>query len=293
MKARNVADRILDDPRGRSEAEWLDVLDYLVSRLSDATGACLEIGRYWIDDTGASASICVCIRAKAPLPGVDSDCWEAVACLSGQARGAWADAYAFPFLRGSAVTAEGRIADLGPDVEFEDPWTYRFAAGEFQSQGWWPADGPGEWAGIKAPGDEYMLCIDCRPVSTEFSEGEPIYVDLRPAACAPPHTDLRVGHGASNSPRISLVYVERNREGANLVPWGSRPARSNSQHAETIDRITESSHGTLRLDLSAFQIRGGWIPSKYHVSVRVQNFHEPDSWSWTSEVSVPLEFTIR
>ena len=50
--------------------------------------------------------------------------------------------------------------------------------------------------------------------------------------------------------------------------------------------------GRYWVSLSRFRIRGGWIPGRYHVAIRLQNFHDPEDWLITSEVSESLKVRI-
>lgn len=292
MRRRDIADQINDDPRGRTETEWLDSLEFLVSRLSDATGAYLELGRYWIEDFPghSGAGMSARVRSKKPLRGVNCDYWEAAICLSGGHRGARADAFVIPYLRGSRITSEGRMADRSSQGE-EEFWWFNFTGGEFQSKGSsWP-DGPGEWSWVKQPGDEYQQNVDCRISQSSIRNDAPVYVDVIVSDLA--HIKTYRNRLRPSTPRISLLHVNRNREHANLVPWNFRPPRPGSQDVLTVDDGQTTGRDALQIDLRRLRVRGGWLPGRYHLSLRVQNFHKPDDWSWSSEISAPINFEIE
>jgi len=290
MKKHDLADRIHDDPRGRTETEWLNSLDFLVDRLSEATSSHLELGRYWISDFlgHASAGMSARVRSKQPLKGVESDYWECAICLSGQDGNAWADAYIIPYLQSSRVTSLGRMADRSIQYE-EQFWWFNFANGNFENKGWSYPDGPGEWSWVERPGDEYQQYVECDLHKTTFNLGDPVNLNVTASTIADAKKHRQ--RPRSSLPRISLIHVNRDREHTNLAPWTARPPRHNSQDAVTIDDLKVAGRDSIKLNLSAFRIRGGWTPGKYHVSLRLQNFHQADHSSWSSEISAP--FVIR
>ncbi len=291
MKYRNIANQIHNDPRGRSEDKWINTLKFLVSRLAYATSSNLHIGRYWISDIPGDviAASGARVRAKSPFPYVESDYWEAAICYTGNKEHAYSDVFAFPFLKGSPVTSRGRIADFGEVIELDEFWWFQFVDGEFKSKGWSFPDGLGEWGWITKPGDEYLQCIKVTLISAEFQPGSPIE-----ATISVPLLDkiyATRSHPNISVPRVSLVHVNRNRENTNLVPWNCYPPRINSRNIQLLDQLTVSK-STLKIDLTSFNIRGGWVPGKYHMSLRLQNFHEIGDWTATSEISEPFKFII-
>jgi len=136
----------------------------------------------------------------------------------------------------------------------------------------------------------------------QFAGDAPIHVDID-ASAASGRVNASRSHLADikdyrgslrpSVPRISLIHVNRNREGTNLVPWTAHPPRPNSQDVLTIDGLRQISHDTLRIDLRSFRVRDGWTPGKYHVSLRAQNFHRPNDRCWSSEISAPQNFEVR
>ena len=128
---------VLADPRGRSEAEWLDVMEFALTRLTELAGPAIEVGEYWLDvgATSASASLGARIRASGPLLWTTSDCWEAAFCISGGIEGAHVDVFAFPFLKGSTINRAGRIEDLADDKNVDEFWLH-YADGRWEERGW-------------------------------------------------------------------------------------------------------------------------------------------------------------
>jgi hypothetical protein len=292
MRRREIADNINKDPRGRTETEWLDTLDYLVARLSAATSAYIEVGRYWINDfpDHGGASLTARVRSKKPLPGVDSDYWEAAVCLSGAHRSAWSDAYVIPYLKGSRVTSKGRLVDCSTEGAEEFCW-FKFAGNDFEPKGWTFPEGPGEWLWVEKPGDEYQQIVNCHQLALKVDVEAPIYIDCVVPEIASIKNYRR--RSRPSTPRMSLLHVNRNREHTNLVPWNASPPRPTSQDVVTLNDVQSIGRDVLRLDLRLLRIRGGWIPGNYHLSMRVQNFHKEDDWSWSSEISAPLKFEIE
>jgi hypothetical protein len=284
---------IYSAPRGRTEDEWLDVADRLIASLAEVTGCSLEIGRYHGTggfEEGASVSLGVRVRSKQGLPFVPSDYWEAAICVTADDRGTWADVFAFPFLRGSAVTPKGRIADQGPSAEIDRFWWFQYADQRWQSRGWTYPEGLGEWAWVKEPGDDYAASPMCRPTATMFHADAPILVDVELG-------DLRIGppfcfrDADVGVARVSLLSVNRDRECTNIVPWSKRPLRSNSPHVQRFRHPNDSIGNAIRVGLDRWHIRRGWIPGKYSVRLRLQYKHH-NSKDFLSVVSEPFKFMI-
>ena len=286
-KSNDTAERIAAFPGGQSENEWLNAFEYLRSALSDSLETHAYLGCYCIDDFPgyANAGGGARIRAGTGVPGVASDSWEAVLCWSGnRGKRARASALIFPFLNGSAVQPDGRIDDLGPNAEVEQFLLYRFQNGSFIDSGWHCADGPGEWAHVTVPDTIYNRDLAVSLPAEAIGQGS-INVDLT----IPELPKIRSRLGAEA--RISLIHVNRNREGTNLVPWTANPP-TNLRHTQSLTSGSSSSTDRLRIRLDKFNIRGGWIPGKYHLSLRVQNCHKPTDWAWSSAISSSFELTI-
>jgi hypothetical protein len=275
MKKWDVADQILNDPQDRSESEWLDVLEYLVAKLAEATSVHLELGRYWINDS----SLTVRVRSKQPLQGVESDCWDAAVCFSGNGRGAWSDVYVLPYLQGVRNELSLRHAD--------DVFWFQFKDGTFHGKGWLAA-GNGEWEWVTQPGDEYQQLVECRITNTAIIQGLPVIIDLKILNTSFKDECRELRH--TSHLRVSLVHVTRGHESTNLVPWSIRPPRAKSNQILSNNDVDLKENNTLRIDLRRFRIRGGWIPGKYRVSIRVQNMEE--GWNWSSEISSSFRFEI-
>jgi len=283
-----AGERICEFPGGRSEAAWLDTFEYLRSCLSDALSTEVHFGCYWIDDFPghASAGGCARVRGQNRVPEIESDNWEGVLGWSGN-RGecGHSSALIFPFLKESAVMRRGRIADLASDDEVDEFVVYRFHEGKFIDSGWSFAEGPGEWAHVTVPGTVYFQRLRAILHSQVIAENSPIMVDLH----IPQFYSARAN---TSPPRISLVHVNRNREHTNLVPQTSRPPRPGSRDVQSLADCSSPSPDIVRVRLDSFRIRGGWTPGKYHISVRIQNFHKPGEWTWTCDISEPLKLTI-
>ncbi|MDB4778356.1 hypothetical protein OAG68_02755, partial [bacterium] len=172
----------------------------------------------------------------------------------------------------------------------EEFWWFSLVDGHFENNGWSYPDGPGEWSWVERPGDEYQQTIKCELEISLLNEGSPIYVNVMAPAIS--DSEKHRQRARTSVPRISLIHANRNREHANLSPWTARPPRPNCQDTRTLDDVRVFDRDTIRMDLSKLRIRGGWIPGKYHVSLRLQNFHKPDSQSWSSEISAPFQFQI-
>jgi hypothetical protein len=282
MKKWDVANQILNDPQDLSESEGLDVLEYLVAKLAEATSAHLELGRYWMGDSSLIARV----RSKQPLKGVESDCWDASVCLSGNSRGGWSDVYILSYLQGVRQTRSGPLNELSLH-HADDVYWFQFKDGMFHDKGWLAA-GNGEWEWVKQPGDEYQHLAECGMTEKAITQGLPITVYLKILWTSFTDDFNELVH--SSDLRVSLIHVTRGRESTNLVPWSIRPPRAKSKQALTNNDVDLLGNDTLRIDLRKFRIRGGWIPGKYRVSIRVQNME--DRWNWSSEISAPIKFEI-
>ncbi|QDU43555.1 hypothetical protein Mal52_20310 [Symmachiella dynata] len=279
---------MLDDPRGQTESQWLDVLDYLAARFEAATSSKLHVGRYWCDDAPGdqSASITARIRSRSPLPGVESDYWEAALCYTGRKKGGYANIYAFPFLRESPVTRRGRLADGLPNDEVDEFRLWQFDDNEFADRGWCYPDGNGEWSWIHKPGDEYRQNLDVQTAADCYEFESPIIVRVKRRLGV---DFLGLGNAAA---RYSLVHVNRSREQTNLVPWNTRPPRPNSKDVVTA-KIPPEPTDSIELNLRNFRIRGSWIPGRYHVALRIQGGQDSDGWTYWSEISSPFRLIIE
>jgi hypothetical protein len=274
--------------KAQTEDRWLDMLTFLVNRLSPLTGGSVDIGRYWIFNAmDSDGSISARVRAKRPFPGIDSDYWEAAVCLSSDATSVWSDTYLFPFLRNSTFTSRGRLADGGNKEEF---WWLSFENDEWRQEGWMGPDGPGEWSWVTEPGDEFLCNLDCQPANSVVSEHTPLFIDIQ-------FDDFRKFYpGQQSNPdsdiiRLSLVHVHRGHEGMNLAPWGEHPPKTKSPHVVPLRWSKDVRQNQCRIDLSKWSIRGGWVPGKYYLTLRAQfAFGEPGNW--ISEISSPIRLQI-
>lgn len=275
-------------PGDQTESEWLNAFSFLRSALSQALTTHAHIGCYYIDDfpRHAGAAGYSRIRAGTPVPGIDSDSWEGVLCWSGNRDSrAYASALIIPFHNDSAVQPQGRIADLGADAEVNKFLLYRFEDGVFKYSGWQCCDGPGEWAHVTVPGTLFCrdLTVDLR--ATMIESNMPIYVDLT-------IPDLQaVRSNSDTKARISLIHVNRDRESTNLSPWTANPP-TDTRNSQSLSTASFPTSNVMRIRLDAFNIRGGWIAGKYHLSLRVQNFHKPTDWAWSSAISKPIKLEI-
>jgi hypothetical protein len=284
-------ERIREYPGDRSELDWLDTFECLRSCLSQALSTYVQLGCYWIDDFPgfASAGGSARIRGHHAVPGIDSDYWEGILCWSGnRGMSGYAGALIFPFLRGSAVVRRGRIADLGPGQEVDENVYYRFENGTFINSGWSYADGPGEWASVTTPGTVYLQCLNVIPPARIIGEHSQIAVDLQ----IPQLSSILAHSERESAARISLVHVNRNHESTNVVPWTSQPPQRGSRDVQTVADCSFPTHDVLRVRLDSFRIRGGWMPGKYHLSIRIQNFHKLTDWAWSCDISEPFKLTI-
>jgi len=282
----DLARRIREYPGDRTESDWLDTFEFLRCSLAESLATDVQLGCYSIDDFPgyASAGGGARVRGRGPVPGIKSDCWEGILGWSGN-RGSQGHAGAsiFPFQGGFVVQPRGALVDLGANAETDQLLAYRFENGKFVNSGWVYGDGPGEWAHVSVPGTVYFQLVPIAQPNTEYIVDEPIAVDLH-------MPELSVVSRAAA--RVSLVHVNRDRECTNLVPWTSRPPKSNSPHTQSLSDCSSPTPNSVRVRLDLFSIRGGWKPGRYHMTIRVQNFHEPDHWAWTSDISEPFKITI-
>jgi hypothetical protein len=269
--------------KAQTEDRCLDILNFLVSRLSRLTDGPVDIGGYWI----FNGSIGARVRAKRPFPGIDSDYWEAAVCLTSDETSVWSDIMLFPFLRNSPVTRRGRIADEGNEAEVDEFWWLQFENDEWQHRGWSYPDGPGEWAWITKPGDEFRYNLDCQPVNPVVSEDVPLLIDITNIG-KHPHQHINPD---SDIIRLSLVHVHRGHEGMNLSPWGEHLPKTKSPYVVPLRWSKDVRQNQCRIDLRKWSIRGGWMPGKYYLTVRAQ-FTAEESGNWTSVISSPIRLQI-
>lgn len=282
-----MEERIYLYPGGQTEPQWLAGFEYLRSCLSDAFATHAFLGGYWIEDfTGdASSGGSALLRASTPVPNIESDSWEAVVCWSGtRGKRARATAYVFPFLRGSAVQPSGRIADQGPDAEVNQVLVYQYEDGAFVYSGWHWEDGPGEWAHVAEPNSVYRFDLAIAAPTSPIEFGTPIYVALTNISLQP--------HEFPKDARISLVHANRNRVRTNLVPWTANPPSNTSRTIPLPANTVSDAANGISVRLDDLSIRGGWIPGRYHLTLRLQNCHLADHWSWSCELSKPFKVTV-
>ena len=164
--------------RFQTEGEWLDFVDTLITQLSEVTNCTFEIGSYWgstATHEDSRASFGVCVRAKQPLPGIESDYWEAQILVDRDEGGTVADVYGFPFLGGSAMTPHGK---LDPSCEMQTYWRFQYLDDTWVCRGWEP-DAYYEWSYVNKPGDVYSQSLQVVPAHTEFAAGDPILVEIQ------------------------------------------------------------------------------------------------------------------
>lgn len=274
-----VEEMVTRDPRGRSEEEWLDVLELLLSRLEGMTGSKIEVGAYWMDvrATSASAALGARIRADGPLLGTASDCWEAALCITGDQEGAYVDAMAFPFLRGSVVNRDGRLVDLPGNSEVDELWLHH-EEGRWEDKGFRYPDGPGEWDHIRAPGDAFFRNLFCSAVRPEVAAGEPVAVTVDHRAVV--EVSLEVEAAVS----IHRLW----RDGREIVeaPPATPLPRPGSERRLAVE--LGDLPGEVRLD--ALSIPGGWAPGRYRIELRLH--HAPRPTSRDADISEPVEIKI-
>jgi len=280
------AEDILSDPRGRTEANWLNTLDYLVNLLGESTNCRLHLGTYWCSDdpSAKSASIVGRVRSRDNLPDTSVDYWEAAICYTRNADRAYSTAYAFPFKEGRPLASRGRLPVNGELDEFR---FWQLSEGKFIDRGWGCPDGPGEWGWIEKPGDEYWQTVDVQLTSNKFVYGKPIMASLTGVTIPNSHREFQNSQG-----RISLIHANRNKENTNLYPWGARPARQSCTYSIPIQK-TDVTNNAIQIDLTHFRIRGGWVPGDYYVSIRVQNCRDGSDWTYSSDISKPFILTVK
>ena len=284
----DLSQLICEFPGDRTEADWLTVFEHLRRSLAESLDSDVQLGSYTIDDfkTYSSSGGCARVRGRSKVPGTLSDSWEGILCWSGnRGKAGHAAASIFPFLNGSVIQANGRLEDLGQAAETNQQLEFKFENGQFAKSGWVFEDGPGEWASVSRPGSVYLqdLSIVCQ--NSDCVYDQPIEIELNIPHFSP---DLETPKA-----RISLIHVNRNRERTNLVPWTSQPPKSNSRYTLSSEQCSQISKSKTRFSLNQFPIRGGWTPGRYYLSVRVQNFHDPKHWAWTSFISEPIRITIH
>ena len=288
-----IGEQIERFPGDRSEADWLAALQFLCARLGETLGTPVQFGCYWIGDSPgyASANGCVRIRGNGPVPGIESDHWEAALSWSGN-RGerGYADASVFPFLRDLHVTSRGRLGDCAAAVA--GPLVYVFENGEFVAGGW--DNELDEWNEVSVPGTVYWQRLTGIPTAAPFSVGAPLTVDfkLHPSPDGSAEPTKSIVRNREQSPRVSLMYVNRNREHTNLVPWTARPPLTNSRGVLSLADCQFPTADTIRLRLDQFSIRGGWTPGRYHLAIRIQNHVDHGGRSFTGDISEPCKLTI-
>lgn len=273
----------LSDPRGRSEAEWLDVLDMLVRRLEEALETRIEVGFHWFEhgprwrDSGCACLVAK-IRAVGPLSYIGCDVWEASLCMTGDEDGCGVDVMAFPFSRGSLLTREGRLADLVQDSEVEEFWvTFRESGWEVLD--WKPGEGPGEWNGIRAPGDVFRLLLGARVIE-DSEPGRPPLIVIEHVR----GDETQLGESAW----FSLHRLSR--DGHEIVS----PERPSSRDLDARDdRRTSANFRTLPASLALDQlpIPQGWTPGRYRAEVRLT--YAPSLGVHESDITAPFEFDVR
>jgi hypothetical protein len=271
---------------GRTEADWLDGLELLRGILATSLDTDVDLGRYVVDDFAGHAcfGVSASVRGRAALPGCECDSWEGILSWSASpGRRGYASATIFPFRGGSVLQQRGRLADLGPGAETEQLLYYRLENGRFDSDGWIYGDGPGEWASVTGPGSVYHQDLTpCGPMA--FAAGGPIVLPLRLHA----HASTALCAGA----RASLVHVHRDREGGNLAPWTVRPPKKDSERTVKLSRQALTASKTVEVRLEELSIRGGWVPGRYYLAVRIQNLRNPKDWTWSCDISPPIHLTI-
>lgn len=292
METRNPElERLVEQARAKgTEDAWLAALKFLVDRLAAATGGSVDIGRYWIDEDHQSVSISVRVRAKQPFPGVASDYWEGVIALTGEDSFVWSDAYIFPFLENSVVTSRGRLADAAATAETDEFRHLQFETDQWRQRGWSSPDGPGEWAWVVNPGDEFSCDLDCRFEKPVFAPGEPLLVK---ASFEKLRARMTADQGKKQAGpvRLSLIHVNRGHQAANLAPWGKYPPPANGARVVRFERPASVFQNPVTVDLRSWKIRGGWTPGKYHLSIRAQ-IAAGECGHWSSVISNPLKFQI-
>ncbi|MEZ4295449.1 MAG: hypothetical protein R3B70_10780 [Polyangiaceae bacterium] len=270
------------DPRGRSHEEWLDVLESLVGKLSEFSGAPIEVGPYWLDFGGpaVSAALGARVRAQRPFPGVASDSWEAALCITGGDGRAHVDVMAFPFLEGSVVTGRGRLADLPDGAEVEELWV-SYGQGTWQLRGFRSPDGAGEWDHVRGPGAAFFRRLLCRTTKSAFRPGEGILVRLD-------HPDFAelAEMESRGAGMVSIHKLWRDRQEIVRPPAAAPLPRAMSSGTGL---FVETTPGALA-DLRELALAGGWGQGWYAVELRVD--YSRGAGSSDSDISGPFEFEI-
>jgi len=280
-------------PRGRSEDEWLVILGSLIRRLDDAIGGYVIVGEYYISGKGddANVSLVAYLRSRDPLPWVPSDSWEGPISIDGDRMGTSSQVLASLFLGDAWVTCDGPVVEPPQEPMYDDRWALDFTEAGWRSFGWVVLEGDPEPV-VTKPGDNYPQSLACVPLSTSFSVGSPVLIEVDltgyPLRSTSPVDDPDLGVA-----RFSLISVNRDREGGNLVPWSKSPPKSRSPRVQRVRGVVGQRRKMASLDLTPWKIHGGWRPGKYRVSLRLQYRHPEDrSWDWLSEISPPIEFQI-
>lgn len=272
--------------RDRSLAEPLDLLEDWIRKLAGSTGCRLQLGEHWysLPARGRDGSITARVRSFDPLPNARSDYWEASIGGSFDERDFWSDCVVFPFLKGVRQIASG---DLPDDVDSESFRWLRLVGEGFDDCGWSYAEGPGEWSWVRHPGDEYRCSVGLR-TKAAYRAGKPLEVLLSLGG-------RRHGYLAdpSEAACISLLFVQRGRARENLSPWSERPPRRDSRFAVSIAPACRDGK-PFRFDLAALPIRGGWIPGRYRIAVRLQRRCNGETQSdYTADISAAAKFVIE
>lgn len=273
----------LSDPRGRSEAEWLDVLEMLLRRLEETLGSRVEVGFYWFEhgprwrDFGC-AGLVAKIRAEGALLATGGDGWEATLCMTGDESGCGVDVMAFPFLEGSLLTRRGRLADLVERWEVEEFWV-TFTERGWDVRGWKPGEGPGEWDCIRAPGDMFRCVLRGRTSEASPQLGAPPLIRIEHAR----GDDVPLGGSAG----FSLHRLRR--DGQEIVS-PQHPSSSDLDGRRDLRISATSETLPTTFALGPLRIPGGWIPGRYRAEVRLTYTSKPGVHE--SDVSTPFEFEV-
>lgn len=267
------------DPRGRTEEQWLDVFEHLLASLSVATRAKIEVGAYWLDvgSTAASASLGARIRADGPLLWTSSDCWEAAFCITGGSEGAYVDVMAFPFLRGSVVTRDGRMDDLEGDREVEEFWLH-YADRNWNDRGWHYPEGAGEWDYVRRPGEAFFRGVCCTSVKGSFATLEPLIISV----------DRGYGSDPSLGDHASLSIHRLLRNGQDIVEAPSTATLPRPGSSRRLPFGSTKLPAAFRLDSAP--IPGGWGPGEYQLEVRLN--YARGSTSCDSDISDATKFEV-
>jgi hypothetical protein len=267
-------------PRGKTEDQWLEIAEHLTAKLSLLTASTVWIGPYWGSVGGGRVSFGCRLRSRQPLPGVESDAWEAALCVTGDEEATWSDVYAFPFLGGSAVDTRGRISDRGPEAEIDQLRWFQFADGDWRDRGWTYPDGAGEWSWVKRPGDVYVETIECESSAAPYGRDEELRVQVRVR---------RRPIDSSPGSRAVFSLVSAARGHHRVAPWTRRLPRSGSHHLVEVPQPALTGGG-ISLDLRAWPVEGGWQPGTYRLALRAQV--RDRSGAWESSISPPFKITV-